>query len=59
LADQLKQTFGDRITSVELIKSGGGVFEIVANDQKLFSKKQLGRFPEPGEVEAKIQALVA
>jgi len=34
-----------------LIPSSGGVFEIKKNDEIIFSKKKLGRFPEPGEVE--------
>ena len=36
--------------SSELIESSGGVFEIKANGHLIFSKKQLGRFPNPGEV---------
>ena len=28
----------------------GGRFEIVMNDQLLFSKEDLLRFPEPGEI---------
>ena len=35
----------------QLIKGRGGVFEITAGNDLLFSKKQLGRFPEPGEIE--------
>jgi len=38
----------------ELIASGGGVFEIRVDDQLIFSKKELGRFPEDGEVLARI-----
>jgi selenoprotein W-related protein len=39
------------VPDVRLIKSSGGVFEVRNGDQLLFSKRQLGRFPEPGEVE--------
>jgi len=35
---------------VELIASSGGVFEVIADGRSLFSKKQLGRFPEDGEI---------
>jgi selenoprotein W-related protein len=35
---------------VELVKSGGGVFEVTVDDRLVFSKKALGRFPEPGEL---------
>lgn len=34
----------------ELIESGGGVFEIEYGGNLLFSKKNLGRFPNVGEV---------
>jgi selenoprotein W-related protein len=34
----------------ELIASGGGVFEIVVDGKKVFSKKALGRFPRDGEI---------
>ncbi|MBT8362205.1 MAG: Rdx family protein [Deltaproteobacteria bacterium] len=37
-------------TSVELIGSSGGVFEVVVDGKQLFSKKKLGRFPEIGEI---------
>jgi selenoprotein W-related protein len=51
LVAKLKQAFPDRVPDVRLIKSSGGVFEVRNGDQLLFSKRQLGRFPEPGEVE--------
>jgi predicted Rdx family selenoprotein len=34
----------------ELIASGGGVFEVVANRKLIFSKKALRRFPEDDEI---------
>jgi selenoprotein W-related protein len=42
----------------ELIKGRGGVFEVSVESQLIFSKKQLGRFPEPGEIQAKLDAYV-
>ena len=35
---------------VSLISSGGGVFEISLDDNLIFSKKSLNRFPEDGEI---------
>ena len=48
---------GDRIKNlataqVNLVKSGGGVFEITINDKLVFSKKALGRFPSDAEIES-------
>ncbi len=48
LRDDLEDAFKDRVDefSVELIQSSGGVFEIIVNDHlQVFSKKQVGRFP--------------
>jgi selenoprotein W-related protein len=42
---------------VELLASSGGVFEVVADGRLVFSKKQLGRFPEEGEVANLLQAM--
>ena len=41
----------------ELIQSGGGVFEVVADGELVFSKKKLGRFPEHAEVFEEIDQL--
>lgn len=38
------------LESVELIPSGGGVFEVDLDGVRIFSKRQLGRHAEPGEV---------
>ena len=45
--DDLIMDFG---ADVELVKSSGGVFEVTVDDRLVFSKKALGRFPEPGEL---------
>ena len=45
--DDLIMEYG---ADVELVKSGGGVFEVTVDDQLVFSKKALGRFPEQGEL---------
>jgi predicted Rdx family selenoprotein len=34
-----------------LIKGGRGVFDVRVDGDLIFSKHQLGRFPNPGEVE--------
>ena len=48
LRDDLIVEFKDKFNefSVEPIQSSGGVFEVVVNDHlQVFSKKQIGRFP--------------
>jgi len=34
----------------EMRPSSGGVFEVTLNGRLIFSKKQLGRFPNDGEI---------
>jgi len=48
VAAELKEQFPD--VEVKLIPGSGGVFEVVADGQPVFSKKQVGRHAEPGEV---------
>ena len=44
---------------IEIISSGGGVFEVTLEDKLIFSKKSLGRFPEHSEIDDLInQSLV-
>jgi selenoprotein W-related protein len=43
----------------ELIRSSGGVFEVSFDGELVFSKKQLGRFPDDGEVERVLASRLA
>lgn len=42
---------------VELIAGSGGVFDVVAGGQKIFSKATTGRFPEEGEIVRLIEGM--
>lgn len=53
LEAKLKQTFQG--IDVQLISSGGGVFEVTLNDRLIFSKRSLNRFPDDGEIEKLIE----
>ena len=48
MAAEIKEVFPD--AEIELIASGGGVFEVVVDGELVFSKKALDRHAEPGEV---------
>lgn len=39
------------IGELKLIPSAGGVYEVILNDELVFSKKELGRHAEKDEVE--------
>ena len=48
LRDKIKSKYG---VDSKLISSGGGVFEVMLNNSLIFSKKELGRFPNENEIE--------
>ena len=50
---ELKSKF-DHV-NIELISSGGGVFEVTLNNDLIFSKRALDRFPDDGEIEKLIR----
>ncbi|MCZ7528335.1 MAG: Rdx family protein [Acidimicrobiia bacterium] len=43
------------IEGIELVPSTGGRFEVVLDDETVFSKAALGRHAEPGEVAALVR----
>ena len=45
MAADLLDKYGNNITKLTLIPSSGGVYEVMKNDQVIFSKKELNRFP--------------
>ena len=52
LRESIERQFG---VKAELIKGMGGVFEVKFNNSLLFSKKELGRFPNENEIEDLIE----
>jgi selT/selW/selH-like putative selenoprotein len=59
LAENLLHDYHDQIRSVTVAPGETGSFEIYLNRKKVFSKQALDRFPEPNEVEQKIEGLLA
>jgi selT/selW/selH-like putative selenoprotein len=55
LAAELKRIFPQ--STVNLIKSSGGAFEIRQDGKMIFSKLQEGRFPDSAEIVKKLQAV--
>ena len=54
LRESIERQFGIK---AELVKGMGGVFEVSVNDNLLFSKKELGRFPDENEIEDLIEVI--
>ncbi|MDC0670443.1 Rdx family protein [Nannocystis radixulma] len=58
LVADLQARFGDKVTC-QVHRGDRGVFDVVADGDKIFSKDQLGRFPKRGEVGDMIAPLLA
>ena len=52
LADELKKAFG---VEANLVPGGNGIFDVIVDDERVFSKYEAGRFPDPGEVIGKLK----
>jgi selenoprotein W-related protein len=51
LAESLLHIHKNSIASLNIVPSSGGVFEVTVDDNLVFSKKDLDRFPEENEIE--------
>ncbi|WAS99544.1 Rdx family protein [Nannocystis punicea] len=49
LVAELQARFGDKV-ECKVHRGDRGVFDVLADGQRIFSKDQLGRFPKRGEV---------
>jgi selenoprotein W-related protein len=52
LAEQILNDLKNAVSSLEVVPSGGGVFEVSRDGKLVFSKKAAGRFPEWPEIRA-------
>ena len=50
MASALLEKYGNAVHSLALIPSGGGVYEVMKNENLIFSKKAEERFPELDEI---------
>jgi selenoprotein W-related protein len=56
--DELLKHYEHVIETITLVPSDGGKFEVTVNGNLLFSKSQLHRHAEPGEVLGSVRKLV-
>jgi len=59
MAQELLATFAGELGEVALVPGTGGIFEVRLNGERLWDKKQAGRFPEPKEIKQLIRDRVA
>lgn len=55
MAEELLNDFESKISSLALIPSDGGRFEVTVDDQLIFSKRLTGRHAEYDEIAAAIR----
>ena len=58
LAQELLTTFEADLKGVNLIPGTGGILDIRLNDEVLFSRKVVGRFPESKELKQLIRDVI-
>ncbi len=58
LASELLKKFEPEIEAVTLVPSEGGRFEVSVNEKLVYSKFQLGRHAEPGEIAGLVEKLL-
>ena len=54
MAEELKDALD---IDLEMIEGSGGVFDVVADNELVYSKARTGQFPEPGEVTKILQSI--
>ncbi|WP_102796929.1 SelT/SelW/SelH family protein [Bowmanella denitrificans] len=59
MAQELLSTFEQEITELSLLPASGGIFEVSANGQLVWSRKQQGRFPEITELKQAVRDAIA
>ena len=59
MVEKLLGEFEHQIDSVTIIPSRGGVFEVTADEDLIYSKKATGRHAEYDEVAAPVRDLLA
>ena len=59
MAQELLTTFADELGEVALVPGTGGIFEVRLNVERLWNKKQAGRYPEPKEIKQLIRDRIA
>ena len=58
MAQELLSTFGEALGGVSLVPSTGGIFEVRADGKLVWSRKQMGRFPEIKELKRAVRDAV-
>ena len=56
MTEELLSEFKDKIAALTLVPATSGRYEVSIDDELVFSKLQVGRFPDTNEIREKILA---
>jgi len=59
MSQELLTTFSEELDEVTLRQGTGGIFDIYANETLIFSRKEMGRFPEITELKQLVRDHIA
>ncbi len=59
MAQELLSTFDTELDELTLKPATGGIFEVYANDQRVWSRKEANRFPEITELKQLVRDVIA
>jgi selenoprotein W-related protein len=59
VAEELLMAFAQELGAVSLVPGSGGHFIVRLGDELLFSRKEIGRFPEPKELKQLVAERIA
>jgi len=59
VAEEILAAHGESISGLLIVPGSGGIFTIAADERKLYSKKETGRFPQPGEAARLVSQVLA
>ena len=59
MVQELLTTFQDDIDEVAIVPGSGGIFEVLINDETIWSRKEKGRFPDIKELKQLVRDQIA
>jgi len=59
MAQELLTTFEDDINELALLPGSGGIFEIIANGKLVWSRKDMGGFPDIAQLKQGVRDVIA
>ncbi len=59
MAQELLTTFDGELTELSLQPGSGGIFEVIANGERVWSRQEEGRFPDITELKQRVRDVIA